>query len=170
MAANISTQILKLSPPVARQFQNHYEFKSGAPETTGMLFGSIDTARKSQVHYAPPFLPQISPSLKLHDYAYGRYEASTEAAYHLCGWVGLGYWLAYQGHELSPELLLTILNGSMGGEMPLPDRLLLTVRWASVGSIELRAYTYGESSPPIDWRELILINAESANERFRRNI
>jgi len=163
-------KVLELSPLMLRQFRNQHNFKSGTPETIGMLFGSIDTAGKGQVHYAPAFLPQISPNLRLHDYAYGRYEASVEAAYHLRGWMGLGYWLAYQGHELSPELLLIILNDSMGGEMTLPDHLLLTIRLTSLGSTELRAYTYSESYPLTDWRELILINSNSTNECSEKDI
>lgn len=166
MVKATNKRILELSPRIIRQFQNHHNFDSGLPETTGMLFGSVDTTGKSRVHYAPTFVPQVSPSLRLHDYAYGRYEASTEAAYHLYGWMGLGYWLAYQGHELSPELLLLLLNGSVGGEMALPDHLLLTIRLTSLGSTELRAYTYSKSSPLTEWQEMILINVDSTNERY----
>lgn len=158
MTVATTTHILKLSPFISRQFQNHYQFEFGDTETTGMLFGIVDPVGEAQIHYAPPFLPQISPSLRQHDYAYGRYEASIEAAYQLNRWVNLGYWLAYQGIERSPEEVLLLLNGSVGGEMSLPEQLILTLRRTPINITEVRAYTFISSRPLTGWRELTIIH------------
>ena len=157
MTATSTTHVLELSPTVSKQFRNHHDFEFGAPQTSGMLFGIVDIAGQGQVHYAPPFLPQNSPDLRQHDYAYGRYEASIEAAYHLHGWVNLGYWLAYQGDELSPDDVLETLLGSIGGEMPLPEQMLLTLRRTPAGLTEMLAFTYTSCRPVAGIRELTII-------------
>ncbi|WP_407542137.1 hypothetical protein Q0M94_17880 (plasmid) [Deinococcus radiomollis] len=159
MTEQPTTDIVELSPNVFKQFLNHYEFEFRAKETTGILFGSVGTAGQGQVHYAPPFQPQISLNLRLHDYAYGRYEASVEAVYHLHRWMTLGYWLAYRGNELSPEEVMIRLRSSLGGEMPLPEPMLLTLRETMAGSTEIKAYT--SDAPLTGWRNLTPVESST---------
>jgi hypothetical protein len=145
---------LLISSRVFQQFQNQDAFGSGVPDSVGMLFGSVDEAGQSHVHYAPSFLPQISTSLKVQDYVYGRYEASFETVYYLFKWMSLGYWVAYEGDEQSPDRLFLALLARVGGELSLPESVLVTLRRTPRRPTELRAYTRVPSGAVTVWQEL----------------
>lgn len=153
-------RMVALSTPVLEQFRNHDEFRRGHAQTVGALFGRIDSDEMVSVHYAPPLVDKVPLYGGVNAYAFGRTRASHEAAWHLRGWIDLGYWIAHDWPQPDPQRLMRVLEVELNkNETP---RILVTLFRTPSGFTEIRAHTCVSMTVQKIWRRLELTDLVGA--------